>query len=184
MLSDKMIKEQMDEGNIAIYPFVERNLGTNSYDVRLGPWYYVQDPDVKIVHLDRQHDIERFWGEPWKSNDYISISPGQTILAHTQEIVGGRNGYLASMKARSSTARYGLSVCKCAGVGDVGYINYWTMEISNHTRATIWMPVGMRIAQMIFNFVGETHKEYDGQYKQGDEMEFEPCNMLPRAVRI
>ena len=36
LLSDKRIVEEMETGNIVIEPFDERQLGTNSYDVRLG----------------------------------------------------------------------------------------------------------------------------------------------------
>lgn len=183
MLSDKEIKHQLHSGNIVIDPFIEKNLGTNSYDVTLGPWYFEQDPNVKVVDLRSQHDISKFWGEPIECHDDIPIESGQTILCHTNEVVGGRNGYLASMKSRSSTARYGLSVCRCAGVGDVGYISRWTMEISNHTKATIWMPVGMRIAQFIFNYVGETDKEYTGQYGDSSSA-FDPLCMLPKAVKL
>jgi len=43
-----------------------------------------------------------------------------------------------------------MSVCKCAGVGDVGYIARWTMEITNHSHATIELPVGLRVAQILF----------------------------------
>ena len=41
LLSDKRIREEMENGNIIIEPFESRQLGTNSYDVRLGPYYYV-----------------------------------------------------------------------------------------------------------------------------------------------
>src|SRR5260221_14631163 len=71
------------------------------------------------------------------------------------------------MYSRSTVARSGLSVCRCAGVGDVGYISRWTMEISNHTQTTIWVPVGFRICQLTFEYVGETLKEYHGKYGRG-----------------
>ena len=36
ILTDHTIKESISDGTIVIEPFVESNLGTNSYDVRLG----------------------------------------------------------------------------------------------------------------------------------------------------
>ena len=42
LLSDKRIMEEMARENIVIEPFEPRQLGTNSYDVRLGPYYYIQ----------------------------------------------------------------------------------------------------------------------------------------------
>ncbi|MBX5456416.1 MAG: dCTP deaminase [Thermogemmatispora sp.] len=180
LLSDKRIKEELARGNIVIEPFDERQLGTNSYDCRLGEWYFQGDANVEILHLDNPEEIRRYWGEPRRAkNGQIAIRPGTTILAHTQEIIGGRNGYLGKMYARSTVARSGLSVCRCAGVGDVGYISRWTMEISNHTMTTIVVPVGFRICQITFEYVGETLKEYQGKY--GQQQEWSPEDMLPKA---
>ncbi len=164
LLSDKRIMEEMKNGNIIIEPFDERHLGTNSYDCRLGEWYFQGDANVEVMHLDMPDEIRRYWGEPREAAGKIAIRPGTTILAHTQEIIGGHNGFLAKMYSRSTVARSGLSVCRCAGVGDVGYIGRWTMEISNHTQTTIYVPVGFRICQLTFEYVGETLKEYHGKY--------------------
>lgn len=55
------------------------------------------------------------------------------------------------MKARSSIGRNFIEVCKCAGWGDVGYINRWTMEITNNSsHYAIPLVVGRRIGQIIF----------------------------------
>jgi dCTP deaminase len=165
LLSDKRILEEMERGNIIIEPFDMRQLGTNSYDCRLGEWYFQGDANIAVMHLDNPDEIRCYWGEARTArNGKIAIRPGTTILAHTQEIIGGHNGYLAKMYSRSTVARSGLSVCRCAGVGDVGYVSRWTMEISNHTQTTIWVPVGFRICQLTFEYVGETLKEYRGKY--------------------
>src|SRR5207244_4707482 len=124
--------------------------------------------------------LARYWGKPrHATNGYIAVPPGATILAHTQEIIGGRNGYLVNMHSRSTPARSCLSVCRCAGVGDVGYISRWTMEISNHSWTTIWAPVGFRICQLTFEYVGETLKEYRGKYGKADH-QWTPEDMLPK----
>lgn len=81
----------------------------------------------------------------------IPLAPGETILAHTQEFIGGTNDITTMMKARSSMGRNFIEVCKCAGWGDVGYVNRWTMEITNNSRYyTIPLVVGRRIAQIVF----------------------------------
>ncbi len=180
LLSDKRILEERERGNLVIEPFDRRHLGTNSYDCRLGEWYFQGDANVEGMHLDNPEEIRRYWGEPRKAHgNKIAIRPGTTILAHTQEVIGGHNGFLAKMYSRSTVARSGLSVCRCAGVGDVGYINRWTMEISNHTQTVIWVPVGFRICQLTFEYVGETLKEYHGKYgKPGSD--WTPEDMLPK----
>src|SRR5579859_4816288 len=179
LLSDKRIVEELKNGNLVIEPFDERQLGTNSYDCRLGEWYFQGDMNVDVIHLDNPLDIRRYWGEPRQAIDgKIAIRPGTTLLAHTQEVIGGHNGYLAKMYSRSTVARAGLSVCKCAGVGDVGYISRWTMEISNHSRSTVVLPVGLRICQIKFEEVGATLREYHGKYGQGGT--WTPLDTLPK----
>jgi dCTP deaminase len=188
MLSDKRIIEEMEKGNIVIEPFDKQQLGTNSYDCTLGPYYYEANEVMLEMYVDDPSHVSSFWQGPmeaqWSNSKqaaYIPVLPGRTILAHTQEIVGGRNGFLAKMHSKSTTARYGLSVCRCAGVGDVGFINIWTMEISNITQSVIWLPVSMKICQFVFEEVKETLKEYQGHYGQGA---WHPSDMLPKAASI
>ncbi len=81
----------------------------------------------------------------------ILIFPGEMILAHTNEFIGGRNSINTSMQTRSSWARSFIDVCRSAGWGDIGYINRWTMEITNHSHTKIIpLVVGRRIAQIVF----------------------------------
>ena len=102
----------------------------------------------------------------------------KSIRAHTQEIIGARKNIATKMNARSSMGRLGISVCKCAGFGDVGYISRWTMEITNHSQsAWIDLPVGMRIAQISFFRTGKVLNEYKGKYGQG---EWTPEDMIPK----
>ena len=56
------------------------------------------------------------------------------------------------MKARNSIGRSLLNVCSCAGQGDVGYYNRWTMELYNQDNKvrSIVLVVGRRIAQIVF----------------------------------
>src|SRR5512134_3485108 len=167
LLSDKRILEEMEKGNVVIEPFEPRQLGTNSYDVRLGPYYFIPNHNMVTVNFTDEEDASSFWLGPYYAEDgIIRIRPGDTILAHTEEVVGGTNGYTTSMRARSSIGRSCLSVCKCAGVGDVGYIARWTMEITNHSHATVVLPVGMRVAQILFYEVGPTLRTYTGKYGQ------------------
>jgi dCTP deaminase len=180
LLSDRRILEEMERGNVIIEPFDQAQLGTNSYDVRLGEWYFEPNRNLQVVDFTREEDTRAFWGEPRQAeHGIVAIRPGDTILCHTREAVGGCNGFTTSMRARSSIGRSCLSVCKCAGVGDVGYIARWTMEITNHSHATIVLPVGMRVAQILFYEVGPTLKMYTGKYGQ-QSAPWSPLDMLPK----
>jgi len=119
----------------------------------------------------------------------ILLDPGETILAHTDEFIGGKNHITTMMKARSSLGRNFIEVCKCAGWGDVGYTNRWTMEITNNSRHyTIPLVVGRRIAQIIFFETGPVLKDdytSSGKYNTTTDLEvlkrtWQPSAMLPK----
>jgi dCTP deaminase len=209
-LSDKKILEEMEAGNVIIDPFVRKNLNTSSYDVTLGDHYYTEHPiDSRIFNIWNEDNVHRVWGEPKRAlpakrvleahpdfkykgfdigDQIILIGPGETILAHTSEFIGGKNHITTMMKARSSLGRNFIEVCKCAGWGDVGYINRWTMEITNNsTHHIIPLVVGRRVAQIIFFDTGDTVDDYSrsGKYQTVADIEeikasWNPSSMLPR----
>jgi len=122
----------------------------------------------------------------------ILIKPGETILCHTIEFIGGRNNITTSMQARSGIGRSFIEVCKCAGWGDVGYFNRWTMEITNNSKYhTIPLVVGRRIAQIIFletyPIIGDDYSK-TGDYQKDNDLEklkvsWKPEMMLPRVYK-
>src|SRR5438552_15101854 len=133
LLSDKRIMEELEHGNIIIEPFDQRQLGTNSYDCRLGEWYFQGDANIEVMHLDNADEIRFYWGEPRKArNGKIAIRPGTTILAHTQEIIGGHTRSLAKTYSRSTMPRSSSTVCRRPSVRGVGSITRVTATISSH----------------------------------------------------
>jgi len=189
--SSKAIRRHLAEGTIIISPFREENLGDCSYDIRLGRYYYreTQPADGHTIYNPySKEDVGRVWGDhhiaqplsQWlgihgqhvslktgiKLDDLVIwLAPGEMILAHSEEFIGGRERVTTEMKARSSIGRNFLTVCRCAGSGDVGYISRWTMEIENSSRHYhIPLVVGRRIAQILFFETEEVAN--DQQYPQ------------------
>lgn len=213
-LSDRKILEHLAAGDIVIDPFVRANLATSSYDVTLGEWFYREQP-TKYNHSlyniwDKTH-VDHVWGaeaperavlakEAFKKYNFkwvgiapndrvIIIRPGETVLAHTNEFIGGRDRITTQMHARSSLGRNFIEVCKCAGWGDVGYVNRWTMEITNNSRNyLIPLVVGRRLAQIIFFETGEilgadyaAHGKYQAEQDLAKlKKAWRPDMMLPR----
>ena len=213
-LSDKRILEEMKKGTIVIEPFKRENLSTSSYDMTLGEYFFREQPtkyNHSIYNIWSKRHMEHVWGAnnveraikakdafkkykfEWDGispNDkVILLRPGETILAHTNEFIGGRGSVTTMMKARSTMGRNFIEVCKCAGWGDVGYVNRWTMEITNNSRSYIIpLVVGRRIAQMVFfetgPIIGPDYTK-NGKYASSIDMEklkkmWKPEMMLPR----
>ena len=122
----------------------------------------------------------------------IVLRPNERILAHTHEFIGILPPGTTSMQARSTTGRIGISACYCAGWGDPGYINRWTMEVHNlNENEYIVLPVGYRIAQIVFSATGPVATEYakaSGNYQANISADlaavkaaWRPWMLLPRA---
>lgn len=184
MLSKPAILAQLGRG-IIIHPFAPEQLKTCSYDVRLGEWYFRRKNAAEMERLFfnpyDQEMIKLHYGEPIQAGlageepsinlthccnidpdqRVIILQPGEMILGHTQEFIGGTKDFqtgrcfTAEMKARSSVGRVGFEVCRCAGWGDVGYVNRWTMEIVCTSPLPTILVVGTRLAQMKFYEVDE-----------------------------
>lgn len=214
LLSANAILRHMENGNVVINPFDKRKLNSTSYDVSLGEWFWRErHPELhsSLYNLYDQAHVERVWGkEPFraeraeevmtkyglnlinvKSDDLVVLlGPGETILGHTQEFIGGRNVCIGKLYARSSLGRNFVEVCKDAGWGDVGYFNRWTMEITNNSQYfTIPLVVGRRIAQMVFYEVEPIVADMDypklGKYQKSASLDdlkkdWVPQMMLPR----
>lgn len=189
ILSNQDIINRLGE-SVIISPFNQTNVNTSSYDVALGEWYYVEQKPRwwrgRTYNLYDFAEVQRVWGTPQHADRVILVPPGRTILAHTNEFIGGRYNVTSMMQARSSFGRNFIEVCKCAGYGDVGYYNRWTMEITNNSRFyRTPLVVGRRIAQIVFMETGEVEGRYDSKYQtaldvQDLKMSWRPEMMLPR----
>lgn len=215
LLSRDQILNHLGRGTIVIKPFRERNLKTTSYDVTLGEWFWREKHPggrATVHNLYDNDSTQSIWSGPYRAEPVgevrkrlkqqlanipdgakvILLEPGENILAHTEEFVGGREICVAKMYARSSLGRNFVEVCKDAGWGDVGYFNRWTMEVTNNSRYfSIPLVVGRRIAQMVFyevaplakkevDYVGEGGKYQLSQEPEEVERSWRPELMLPR----
>jgi dCTP deaminase len=97
------------------------------------------------------------------------------------------------LQATSTCARIGLSVCQCAGWGDVGYVSPWTLEVQNHSPRDLWIPVGAVLAQVCFHevepIIDGTSYEQGGGYQQSANVDviratWTPAKMLPKKLKV
>ncbi len=192
MLSSIDIVNEIFKLNIRISPFLDAQLGPNSYDVRLGSWFWRQNSFENMGNSIIYPATRDMWAkEPSHLNetfdDVLWLEPGETVLAHTLETVGTFGDIVATMAAKSTAGRSCIEVCKCAGFGDVGFFSKWTMEITNNShRHGVGIPVGESIAQMVFQRLEsapiETYAD-TGRYTLANPNDWSPEMMLPKTRR-
>ncbi|MCA9335078.1 deoxycytidine triphosphate deaminase [Candidatus Saccharibacteria bacterium] len=143
--------------------------------------------------LERFNSLDQLNGIP-DDHPIVILRPGERILGHTNEFIGIKPPGTTSMQSRSTTGRFGVAACFCAGWGDPGYINRWTMEINNlNEHEYVPIPVGYRIAQIVFSMTGPVDIEYakaTGKYQSSSSNDlaeikrlWTPEQMLPRAYK-
>lgn len=173
ILSDTDVLAELERGNIKISDFDRSRLGTNSYDVTLGKYFYA---------VRWQTDFPIYRGPIVRRvGDRVSIPRGGTLLAMTSDIIGTFGNVVASLRGRSSTRRTGITICDDAGLGDIGYHNHWTMELTSHVAVGVpSLAVGDRIGQVVFYYTKSLPtRQYSGQYNENDW----PLCMIPKAYR-
>lgn len=217
VFSNTEIQAAYQSGHIVIHPFNEKHVNTSSYDVTLGEYYWRTDKSKHDLFLNPfdKNNVDGYFGhEPKKAlthrqwlkahpnyrpfkgipldHQIITLAAGERILGHSHEFIGINPPGTTAMHARSTWGRLGIQVCEDAGWGDSGYINRWTLEIHNgNEHRMVVLPVGERIAQLIFFHTGKVEGEYStdsGKYQTAKELDeiirgWDPLSMLPRAYK-
>lgn len=215
--SNIQIRQAIREEHIICHPLIKKNIAGSSIDVTLGNWFYRTertgvsgfynpfDPKDVGRYFDGPHKAEThkewakingrklFEGIPARQ-PIIVVRPGERLLGHTHEFIGIKAPGTSTLQARSTWGRNGVAVCIDAGWGDPGYVNRWTLEIYNmNQHESVVLPVGERIAQMVFYETGPVKGEYkqlSGKYQSGMSTSLDkiirdwgPEQMLPKAYR-
>ena len=153
ILTDEQILAEMERGTIVIEPYDRSCLGTNSYDVHLGR--YLATYRDRVLDARKHNEIEVF-----------EIPAEGFVLEQNTLYLGGTEEYTEThahvpfLEGKSSVGRLGIDIHATAGKGDVGFCNYWTLEIS------VSMPVrvyyGMPVGQLIyFGLQGDVQTFYN-----------------------
>jgi dCTP deaminase len=152
ILTDKEILTALSNGQIIIEPFDPASLGTNSYDVHLSAHLAVYKD--RVLDAKTHNKIDHFVID---TDGYV-IQPGTLYLGSTIEYTETHNS-VPFLEGKSSVGRLGIDIHATAGKGDVGFCNYWTLEISCVQPVRIYP--GMPIGQLIyFGVEGEINNYY------------------------
>lgn len=155
ILTDKGIIENIEKGFIKVEPYRPECLGTNSYDVHLGRTLAVYKDSVLDAKKHNGIDIFEIPDE-----GYI-LTPDNFYLGVTEEYTETHR-HVPFLEGKSSVGRLGIDIHATAGKGDVGFCNYWTLEISVKKPVRVYK--GMPIGQLIyFEIKGDIKTSYNSK---------------------
>ena len=155
ILTDNKIKQEIANGLIICEPYNQDLVNPNSIDVTLAPilrcymeTYWTDKKDVyphshwtrsMVLDIKKENKNESF---EIPESGFI-LYPGILYLGATNEKVGSDH-YIPIITGKSSLGRYGINIHATAGLGDLGFKNVWTLEISVIMPVIIYpnMPVG------------------------------------------
>jgi dCTP deaminase len=149
ILTDKKILEAIQKGDIVIDPFDIDSLGSNSYDVHLGRYIGVYEEDILDVKKENKLKIFEI------PDEGLMLLPSRLYLGVTKEYTETHK-YVPFLEGKSSIGRLGIDIHATAGKGDVGFCNYWTLEISVKQPVVVYadMPIGQLIYFEISGDIG------------------------------
>jgi dCTP deaminase len=184
-LSKPDILEELEKGGIVCEPLIDENVSIASIDLRLDRYIYrVKRPLLNRLfprlfplepinyHLDANGRI--ITAQQNQKYEVIDLGEGAEfilypcdfILANTIEEVGSVDlSILCDLADKSTTARWGLSICFNAGFIDNGNVLKPTLEILVNGHQPVRIRYGMHICQIRFAYCKSAATEaYKGKY--------------------
>ena len=121
ILSGKEIEKKIGK-EIFIEPYNSNQLNPNSYNLTLhNELLTYSSPNLD---MKKNHETETIL----IPEDGLLLKPGKLYLGRTKEHTK-TNNLVPMLEGRSSIGRLGMFVHITAGVGDVGFEGFWTLEI-------------------------------------------------------
>lgn len=160
ILSDRTIRDMIDEKTLKITPLSKEQIQPASVDIRLGNTFsIVDDTPSGIITLDSETKYKTI------TADKYLILPGQFVLATTMEYFELPDDLTAFVEGRSSLGRMGLFI-QNAGWVDPGFTGEITLELFNANRCAIELTAGRRVGQLVFAKMDRTAQNpYSGKYQ-------------------
>ncbi len=155
ILTDSEILKEIEKGTIVLDPYDKNCLGSNSYDVHLSKYLAIYVDEI----LDaKKHNLTQ---EIVIGEEGFVLMPGNLYLGATQEYTE-THAHVPFLEGKSSVGRLGIDIHATAGKGDIGFCNYWTLEISVSKPVRVYE--GMPIGQLIFfEIKGDVNVSYNNK---------------------
>ncbi|MFH0808641.1 MAG: dCTP deaminase [archaeon] len=153
ILSDVQIKRRVASGEIKIVPYDEGCVQPASYDLHLDGRFkifrsYVTEAiDARNPSKDLMEDVDL------GGRDFFVLHPGSFVLGLVKEVTSVDKRHAGRLEGKNSLAKLGLIVLP--GFLHPGNSFQLTLELFNASPLPIKLYPGMKIAQIIFEGLGE-----------------------------
>src|SRR3954451_17575524 len=150
VLSDRSIRQEIEDGRIVIDPYEERLVQPSSVDVRVDRRFRVFR-NSRYPFIDVRKPMDELT-EPVvvEGEEPFILHPGEFVLGQTLERVTLPDDLVARLEGKSSLGRLGLLIHSTAGFIDPGFGGNITLELSNVANLPITIYHGMPIGQISF----------------------------------
>lgn len=159
ILSGKEIKRKLGQ-DIFIDPFNERQVGPNSYNLRLHDELLMYEDGV--LDMKKQHAVKKIV----IPEEGLVLEPGKLYLGRTLEYTRTDN-HVPMLEGRSSIGRLGMFIHITAGFGDVGFNGYWTLEIFCVQPIRIYP--GVEVCQIFYHTIEGEYTRYSSAKYQNNK---------------
>ncbi|MFH1471238.1 MAG: dCTP deaminase [Candidatus Micrarchaeota archaeon] len=160
VLSDNDIRKLMQAKKLVVSPFSDEQLGPASIDLTLSDKFW----KFKKKYLKRRVDLlETDFKEATEPvvSETLELAPGEMCLGLTEEKLTLPANLMGHLEGRSRYARMGLAVHVTSSLVQPGSDNHQVLEIVNMSPSRLVIHRGMRISQVIFEFLdSSTSKPY------------------------
>ena len=137
ILSDKSIVQLVENNDITIDPFVDKNLTPNGYDLTI--------EEIEIPEKQKT------------ATKKMTIPPGERFAVSTKEVISCGENHCAQLWLRTSWARKGI-ICSFGKI-DSGFKGNLTLLGLNTSKKNIDLEIGNTFAQIVFEKLSTTANE-------------------------
>jgi dCTP deaminase len=150
VLSDRSIREALEQGRIIIDPLNDECIQPSSVDLHIDQYFRVfRNHTQRVIDVrEDQEDLTELVDVG--PSDPLILHPGEFLLGSTIERVALPDDLVARLEGKSSLGRLGLLIHSTAGFVDAGWDGHLTLELSNVANLPITLYPGMKIGQISF----------------------------------
>ena len=150
VLSDRTIRERIEQGRIIVQPLGDGCIQPASVDVHLDRQVLVFRNN-RVPYVDIRTNAEQLTEKVTVGDDDpFMLHPGEFVLGSTLEHVELPADLVARLEGKSSLGRIGLLIHSTAGYVDPGWKGHLTLELSNVSNLPITLYHRMKIGQISF----------------------------------